>query len=321
MSSKKDKIYTVKINTSNEGLRLDKFLGETDFIGSRSQALKLITDKKVLLKNKALKASHKLKLGEVLKISVPPTEKQNLSSYDIDIDIVYEDKDILVVNKAAGLVVHPAPGHSSDTLVNALFFRKKLSSGSSQLRPGVVHRLDKDTSGLLILSKNKKAEQNLIEQFKNKSVTRNYWALSLETPRPIEGTVQSYLCRHPISRKKFISIKDYKPGSKKAITHYKVLKQHNNGITLIECQLETGRTHQIRVHLNSLNCPVLGDSFYSKKKPKSKNLQKMIEESSRIALHAYKLKFQHPRLKKNMVFQIDWPKDLKPLLKNLNFIS
>lgn len=316
------KIYKITIDIKDEGLRLDQFLATTAEIKTRSQALKIIQKNGVLSGKTSLKPSHKLKAGEILTIHLPDVISKKLEIYDIAINVVYEDEDILVVNKPAGLVVHPAPGHPSDTLVNALFTHTKLSPGSNSLRPGIVHRLDKDSSGLLVLAKNKEAETSLIEQFKQKSVRRIYWALSLKTPPALETTLESYIKRHPRLRQKFISIKNYQAGSKKAVTHYKVVKTHGNGISWLECRLETGRTHQIRVHLKSIACPIVGDFFYDEQQNvKSKSLKSKVDFLGRIALHARALSFQHPATNQRMDFECDWPEDLKEMLIELNFIK
>ncbi len=318
MQKDKNIVYQIKVLLKDKGLRLDQFLGAKDFIKNRSQALKLILEDRVLLKNQILKSSYKLKEGDILKVTVPLESKEEVTAYNIPLEIVYEDEDILVINKPTGLVVHPAPGHKSDTLVNALFHHKKLLLRKESSRPGVVHRLDKDVSGLLVLARTAKAEESLIHQFKNRTVQRIYWALSVKTPSPLHGTVNSYLCRHPIFRKKFISVTEYKKGCKEAITHYKTIKSHNNGVTWLECKLSTGRTHQIRVHLSSLSCFLLGDDLYGKKL-RTKALQNLCKDLKGVALHAQSLSFIHPTSKKSMTFNCPWRLDLKDLVKRLDF--
>ncbi len=318
MKKNKNTIHQITVQSKDKGLRLDQFLGATNFVKNRSQALKLILENRVSLKNQNLKASYKLNEGDTLKVIIPFESKDKIVAYDIPLEVLYEDKDILVLNKPAGLVVHPAPGHKSDTLVNALFHHKKLLLGVKSSRPGVVHRLDKDTSGLLVLARTIKAEENLIDQFKNRKVKRIYWALSVQAPRSLDGTIKSYLCRHSIFRKKFVSVKVYKKGCKEAITHYKTIKTHKNGVAWLECQLDTGRTHQIRVHMSSLSCPVLGDKVYGKRL-KTKSLQNLCKNLKGIALHAHSLSFTHPLSGKTMNFTCPWPPDLEDLIKKLNF--
>ena len=301
MTKDQDIVHQITVPLEAEGLRLDQFFGTTDFVKNRSQGLKIILENRVTLNNQVLKASYKLSSGEILKIAIPCESENKIKGYNIPLEIVYEDDDILVINKPATLVVHPAPGHESDTLVNALFYHKKLLLGGESSRPGIVHRLDKDSSGLLVLARTIKAEEHLINQFKSRKVVRIYWALSVKPPQPLSGTIKSYVRRHPIFRKKFISISGYKKGAKEAITHYKTIKNYKNGITWVECKLETGRTHQIRLHMASLSSFLLGDKVYGKKL-KSKSLQSLCEGLKGIALHAQSLSFIHPTSEKNDEF-------------------
>ena len=321
----KEVCYEITVPKEQENLRLDQFLAAQDIFKNRSQALKSIKQKKVLLKGKPLKPSWQLKEGDVLKIYLPENpKKETLSPYNFPIPCVYEDEDVLVVDKPAGLVTHPAPGHESDTLVNALFQKKKLSPGSDIFRPGLVHRLDKDTSGLLVLAKNKPSEENLIQQFKNRTIQRIYWGITLKAPKEHEGKIESYLTRHPKDRKRFISLSEMSTtGGKKAITNFRILKQHDSGLTWIEYSLETGRTHQIRIHSSSLHCPFVGDKIYGRSRWKNlsgKQLQNLCKSLDRVALHAHSLCFIHPRTEKKLSFTSPWPADLLPLLKHLHFI-
>ncbi|MCY4321600.1 MAG: RluA family pseudouridine synthase [Bdellovibrionaceae bacterium] len=303
--------------------RLDVFLVKKHLVSSRSSSLKLISRPAVFLKGKALKSSYRLKTGDLLKIILPPIQDvldSKLIPYDHPLEIIFEDEEILVVNKPAGLVVHPAPGHKDKTLVNILFSKKKLSSGSHKLRPGIVHRLDKEVSGLMILSKTKNSEKNLIQQFKKHEIERKYWAITLYAPSVYQGKIETWIKRDSIHRKKFVSLKRFQSGSKKAISYYKVLKQHRSGISWLECQLKTGRTHQVRVHLSSIGCPILGDFTYGRQKLsfiKDKLLKKELQNLKRIALHAQSLKFKHPQSKKILSFKSPWPKELRFLLENL----
>ncbi|MCZ0932126.1 MAG: RluA family pseudouridine synthase [Oligoflexia bacterium] len=317
----------VLITEEFKNLRLDVFLTKNDFASSRAKALRLISSQAVFLKGKALKASYRLRSGDLLKVFLSPDDshqKDILSPYDYPLEIVFEDEEILVVNKPAGLVVHPAPGHKDKTLVNILSSKKKLSPGSQNLRPGVVHRLDKGASGLLILAKTKRSEQDLIQQFKRQEIQRKYWAIALRAPAPYEDQIETWIGRHPVLRKKFIALKEFRAGSKKAVTFYQLIKQHSSGISWIHCQLKTGRTHQIRVHLSSIGCPLLGDSLYGQKKLsfiKDQGLKKEIQDLDRIALHAYFLQFIHPQSKKTLFFEIPWPEELYFLLKKLKFLD
>ncbi|MCY4512668.1 MAG: RluA family pseudouridine synthase [Bdellovibrionales bacterium] len=317
--------YKITVPKEQGNFRLDQFLGEQGLFKNRSQALKAIKQNKVLLKEKPLKPSFQLKGGDVLTIYLPAKlPEENLTSYDFPVPCLHEDEDILVVNKPAGLVTHPAPGHKSDTLINALFQKKNLSPGSHPLRPGLVHRLDKDTSGLLVLAKNKFSEENLIGQFKTRTIERIYWGITLKPFHQSKGKIESYLTRHPKNRKRFISLPAASASDgKKAITNYRILKQHDSGLTWMEYSLETGRTHQIRVHSVFLNCPLVGDNIYGRAKWKnlhSKKLQNLCKTLNRVALHAHTLRFHHPRTGKPLSFTSPWPNDLLPLLKHLNFM-
>ena len=240
--------------------------------------------------------------------------------------IVFEDEHILVVDKPAGLTVHPGPGHSKDTLVNMLIQQKKqLSSGTKEDRPGIVHRLDKDVSGLMVLSKTEEAQTALIQSFKEKTITRKYKALAAGAIKQEQGKIESFIGRHPKDRKKFYSFKEERTGSKKAVTFYKLIKSFQEKIHLLECQLQTGRTHQIRVHLFSQGWLVLGDPIYCFKKKKSQTLlyppeiRPIVKTLSRLALYSAHLKLPHPINKKPLEFTLDWPKDLQTLIRLLKF--
>ena len=323
MKENKNKKKTLFVSPSLAGSRLDQFLTKSQLVKTRSQALKLISEKQVFLNGSHSKASCRLRSGDLLELILPSREPEGLSKYNLSLDIPYEDEEILIVNKPAGLVVHPAPGHKKETLVNILFHQKKLSPGSHPLRPGIVHRLDKDTSGLLVLAKSKISQDHLIKQFKGHHVKREYWAISLRTPSPFKATVETWISRHPVHRKKFISLKEFKPGAKKAITSYELLKQNKNGLSWLRCRLKTGRTHQIRIHLASLFCPLAGDELYGGKKKLSfladPFLKEQLKNLNRIALHAHSLGFQHPLSGKWLTYKSPWPEDLKAFLKKLDF--
>ncbi len=318
-----ERIKTILIKKDVEGFRLDQFLASHAFIETRSQALKLISGKRVLLNGVCPKASYRLRPGDRLRITLPSQKPLALKPYDRSLNILYEDEEILVIDKPAGLVVHPAPGHETATLVNILFHQKKLSSGSHPLRPGVVHRLDKDTSGLLVLTKNDFSQEFMIEQFKKQNIKREYWAISLHPPSPIKDTIKTWIIRHPVHRQKFISLREFKKGSKTAITDYNSFRQHKSGLSWVKCRLGTGRTHQIRVHLSSISCPVVGDELYGGKKKlafiKDSLLKEKIKKLNRVALHAHSLSFYHPRSAKKMSFKSYWPPDLKNFLERLDF--
>ena len=314
------------IKKEQSQLRADLFLIQKKLVLSRSDASKLFHNQKVCLNQKAIKASYRLKEGELLSVCLSLKKPTNsLTPYSFPLNILFEDKDLLILNKPAGLVVHPGAGHKDKTLVNVLLAHKKeLSSGSSPLRPGIVHRLDKDSSGLLVLAKNNPTEKALISALKKHEIQRDYHALVLSTPRPLEGKIENWLKRDSIHRKKFSSSKSFSAGAKKAVTFYRVLKEHESGLAWIHCRLETGRTHQIRVHLSSLRSPILGDCLYKTKKLsliKDKNIKEEIKNLNRIALHAFQLKLIHPSSKKQLSFKAPWPEDLSRLLKKLDWES
>jgi len=305
-------------------MRADLFLMKKEVLNSRAKLSKLFLNQKVKVNNSIIKASYRLKEGDRLSLKKESQQKEQvLTPHKAALNIVFEDEAFMVLNKPAGLVVHPGAGNKDKTLVNILLaHQKQLSPGSSPLRPGIVHRLDKDTSGLLLIAKSKASEEHFVSSFKSHKIEREYYAITLKPPRPLEGEIASWLKRHPIHRKKFHSIKSFQTGSKKAHTFYKTLKQDKSGLTWLQCQLKTGRTHQIRVHLSSLSSPLLGDKVYGRNKISfagNKALKKEISQLNRIVLHAFKLKLTHPHSKKKLVFKTSWPDDLKPLLKNLGW--
>lgn len=325
--SSSDKIHWhAKASDSNQ--RIDKVLSSHPEIKSRNKASQLIENGLVTVNGKRVKASLKLNENDYVEVQLPKKPQSNhLVGYEVELDIIHEDEDLLVINKPSGLVVHPSAGHQSDSLVNALIHKGiPLSLGFNEDRPGIVHRIDKDTSGLIVVAKNNEAHRALSEQFQQKSVHRVYWCLVHGKLKNTEQTITSYLIRHPRDRKKFASEKlraDLAPKGKKAITHIRVQEYSSSGVSLVHCQLETGRTHQIRIHLSESGHPILNDPIYSSsgrlKSFKSVALRKAVEETSRLALHAAELGFLHPTSNKNMVFKSSWPTDLKSLAQKLGF--
>ncbi|KZL94188.1 RluA family pseudouridine synthase [Clostridium magnum] len=278
-----------------KNLRLDVFLSRYFEDKSRSYLQNLIEEGNVKVNEKLKKSNYKLKSGEKVSILIPEPVGLNVEPEDIPLDIVYEDNDVIVVNKSQGMVVHPAAGIYNGTLVNALLSHcKDLSGINGVARPGIVHRIDKDTSGVLVIAKNDNAHNKLAEQFKDHSMTRSYLALVEGVLKKDEGTIDAPLGRHPIERIKIAVIKD----GRRAVTHYKVLERFNNN-TLVECVLETGRTHQIRVHMSHIGHPLVGDPVYGHKKQRF-NLKGQM-------LHAKKLGFIHPSTGGYMEFQSDLP--------------
>lgn len=288
----------------NPGLRIDKYLSEQMTSYSRSHIQKLLKDQCVQVNNLPVKVNYKLRTGDQIKVYLPEPETLNVEPENIPLDILYEDQDLLVVNKPKGMVVHPAAGHYSGTLVNALMYHCKdqLSGINGILRPGIVHRIDMDTTGTLVVCKNDISHQSLAEQLKEHSITRRYRAI-VHGRLKEDGTVNAPIGRHPTDRKKMsIHAKNGKP----AITHYRILKQYKE-YTYIECQLETGRTHQIRVHMASIGHPLLGDQIYGPSKVPYKNLQGQ-------TLHAMILGFLHPTTQKYMEFEAPLPEYFQHLL-------
>lgn len=311
------------------GLRLDKALALRPEIETRSRAAHLIEEGLVIVNGRIAKASLPLKAGDEISIQLPEPEPTELVPYDLPLDILFEDDHLIVVNKPSGLVVHPAAGHMQDTLVNALIHHTKdLSMKFGEQRPGIVHRLDKETSGILVVAKNDKAHELLTKQFKDRTIHRIYFAVCIGIPKPGKGTTQSYLARHPVDRKRYASVlgEDRKIQTEKspepsvgkwAVTHYETLNSHG-GLSYCKLKLETGRTHQIRVHLSEKGTPIAGDDLYgADKKIKniaSKKIQADLKSLNRFLLHAAELGFTHPVTGKDLFFAQDWPADIKPLI-------
>ena len=301
-------IINLYIEEHGVGERIDKFLSDMLSSYSRSHIQKLINDNLVLVNNKNIKSNYKLSKGDNLTVYIPfPTEYEILPE-NIPLDIVYEDDDVILINKPKGMVVHPAAGHYSGTLVNALMHHCKdnLSGINGVLRPGIVHRIDMDTTGIIVACKNDAAHNSLSEQLKVHSITRYYYAICHNAFKEESGTVNAPLGRHPQDRKKMAI--NHKNG-KEAITHYEVI-QNFSKYAFIRCKLETGRTHQIRVHMASIGHPLLGDNVYCSAKAPF-NLQGQ-------TLHAGVLGFVHPTTGKYMEFEAKLPDYFKELLKKMH---
>ncbi len=306
------------VDKEHAGKRLDQFLSEVADI-SRSQAKELIEEGLVLVDGKeSKKPSQKVKEGQRVEFEIPEPEPLELQPENIPLDVVYEDRDVIVINKPAGLVVHPAPGHYSGTLVNALLYHcKDLEGINGTLRPGIVHRLDKDTAGLLVVAKNDLAQRSLVEQFKKRSVGRLYRALLLGIPEKEKDRIVLPIGRDRFDRKKF-SPNTTSP--KEAITNYWITEKFPQfNVSEVECKLETGRTHQIRVHMSSLGHPLLGDRTYGYKpsRIKDEKLRKLVDEMGMHALCAYYLSFDHPRTGKRMEFRVELPPGYRKVLSYL----
>ncbi len=289
------------------GLRLDQFLAGQEPCPSRSQAQRLIDRDLVLVNGKPARSSHRLQPGDLIEITVLPPEEVALVAEPIPLDIVYEDADLLVVNKPAGLVVHPAVGHARGTLVNALLAHcPELPGIGGYLRPGIVHRLDKDTSGLLLVSKSDLAHRGLAAQLKDRRIKRRYLALVHGEVRFEQGCIDAPLGRDPRNRKKMAVV----AGGRQARTHYRI-RERLHGYTLLDVELETGRTHQIRVHLAFIGHPVAGDPVYGHRPPRQapgprKNGHPALNLPGQ-ALHAYRIAFAHPRTGEPLAFEAPLP--------------
>lgn len=298
------KLYT--INKELAGNRIDKVLPTLDENLTRVMAQKLIEQENVKVNGKSVKTSYKLNENDKVEVEIPEVKEISIKAQDIPVEVLYEDNDIIVVNKPKGLVVHPANGNPDGTLVNALMkiCKGTLSGIGGEIRPGIVHRLDKDTSGVLIVAKNDKAHLALCEQIKNREVKKTYLALTRGIIKENEATINMPIGRSTTDRKKMAVVKT----GKEAITHFKVLERFKEN-TLLEINLETGRTHQIRVHLSQIGYPIVGDMVYSNGKNKFGVQGQM--------LHAWKIKFMHPITGKEMEIEAPLPPYFEDVLEKL----
>ena len=297
--------YIVKKEDENK--RIDKLISEKYDNISRVTIQRMINEGNLLVNNNKIKSSYKVNIGDTIEFSLDEPEELNIKAQDIPLNVIYEDNDIIVINKEKGMVVHPGNGRTEGTLVNALMSRCKesLSGIGGKIRPGIVHRLDKDTSGIIIVAKNDKAHINLSEQIKNRKVNKYYVALVRGNVTENNATINMPIARSSKDRKKMaVSEK-----GKEAITHFKVLKRYN-GYTLLEVKIDTGRTHQIRVHLSEIGYPVVGDEVYSNGKNKF--------GVKGQCLHAKRIEFIHPVTNKKMVLEAELPVYFKNILKELD---
>ena len=323
------KIYNISVPLSSSGIRIDKFLQSQLNQLSRTRLQNLIQEGFIKLNNNTVyEVSKKIKSEDKIEVNFPSPKKTLIKPFKMRLNILFEDDDIIIINKAPGTVVHPGAGNYERTIVNGLLFKykNKLSTIGGVLRPGIVHRIDKDTSGVIVVAKNDNAHINLSKQFSDHSIKRSYEALVWGMLKPKNGKIEEKISRS-IKNRQLMSVR--KDKGKNAITNYKTLKIFQNlnlpKISLIECNLETGRTHQIRVHMNFKGNSILGDKSYGEKKKKFKkidlNIEKKINNFDRQALHAKSLGFIHPKTGKEIFFKAEKPMDFHILIKNLEKAS
>ena len=328
MSATEDSTQICAITPDQAGHRLDRALTALAQSLSRSRLQALIEDGAVTLEGKTIRdANHRVKGGEIYRLTIAATVSARPRGQDIPLTVIYEDKDLIVIDKPAGLVVHPAAGNPDGTLVNALIAHcgEELIGIGGEARPGIVHRLDKDTSGLLVAAKNERAMGSLAKQFANHTIERAYHALVWGAPRETKGMIEGQIGRSPFDRKRMAVLRG---GGKAARTGYRVMEKYGPAerplAALVECRLQTGRTHQIRVHLTHLGHPLIGDPQYGRARqpPRAKNPEEVVAFAlaagfDRQALHAFVLGFQHPTLHKTMRFESPWPPDFAGLVEAL----
>ena len=324
-----EKKINLIVKETEKNLRVDVFINKQENNISRTRIKNLILDKKLKLNDQIiLDPSKKTTSGDVLELTIPIPKKASLKPYKYKLDIVYEDKDLIVINTPAGIVIHPGAGNFDNTIVNALinYDKNSLSNIGDELRPGIVHRIDKNTSGLIVIAKNNSTHENLSIQFSKHTITRIYQLLIWGKIRPSSGKVETLISRSSKNRQ-MMEVSNIK--GKKAITNYKTVEVFENKktptLSLIECKLETGRTHQIRVHMNYLGNSIVGDDKYKKKFKRIKNVEPSLEKNlnslKRQFLHAKTLGFIHPKTNKKMVFNSILPQELEIILKILRNTS
>ena len=320
-----EKKINLIVKENDQNTRIDVFINNKERFISRTRIKNLILDGKLKLNNRIIKnPSKKVINGDVLELIIPEPKKTSLKPYRYNLNIVYEDDDLIVIDKPAGIVMHPGAGNFDKTIVNALMYydKKSLSTIGDELRPGIVHRIDKNTSGLIVIAKNNITHENLSVQFRKHTIKRIYQLLIWGKIRPSKGKIKTLISRSSKNRQ-MMEVSRIK--GKTAITNYKTIEIFENKnvptLSLIECKLETGRTHQIRVHMNFMGNSIVGDDKYKKKLKKIKNIDAILEEKilnlDRQFLHAKTLGFVHPKKNKEMIFNSILPKELKIILKML----
>ena len=324
-----EKNINLIVEDNENDLRVDVFINKREKLISRTRIKNLILKKKLQLNDQIINSpAKKVCTGDKLSLNIPEPQKASLKPYDYKLDIIYEDDDLLVINKPSGIIMHPGAGNYDKTIVNALmhYDKNSLSTIGDELRPGIVHRIDKNTSGLIVVAKNNETHENLSHQFSEHSITRVYQLLIWGKLRPSSGKVDTFITRSSKNRQ-LMEVSGSK--GKRAITNYKTIEVFENEktptLSLVECKLETGRTHQIRVHMNHLGNSIVGDDKYKKKYKKIKNidlkLEKLISKLDRQFLHAKTLGFIHPKTNEEMIFSSILPQELNILLKMLKNIN
>ena len=324
-----EKKINLIVGDEDKNLRVDVLINKKQNEISRTRVKSLILNKKLRLNNKTMEdPSKKVFLGDILELIIPAPKKASIKPYKYKLDIVYEDEDLIIINKPAGIVMHPGAGNFDNTIVNALmnYDKNSLSNIGDELRPGIVHRIDKNTSGLVVIAKNNQSHEHLSIQFSKHSITRIYQLLVWGKIRPSKGKIETLITRSSKNRQ-MMQVSNTK--GKKAITNYKTLEvfenKHTPTLSLLECKLETGRTHQIRVHMNYLGNSIVGDDKYKKKFKKIKNIDPILEKKlinlNRQFLHAKTIGFIHPKKNEEMTFSSILPQDLEIILKRLRNTS
>jgi 23S rRNA pseudouridine1911/1915/1917 synthase len=320
-----EKKINLIVKDDDKNLRVDVFINKNEIQISRTRIKNLILNKKLKFNNKILQdPSKKISIGDILELTIPEPRKASLKPFDYKLDIIYEDDDLIVLNKPAGIVMHPGAGNFDNTIVNALmnYDKNSLSNIGDELRPGIVHRIDKNTSGLVVIAKNNQTHEHLSIQFNKHSIIRVYELLIWGKIRPSKGKIETLITRSSKNRQ-MMEVSNTK--GKKAITNYKTIETFENKntptLSLLECKLETGRTHQIRVHMNYLGNSIVGDDKYKKKFKKIKNIEPLLEKNltnlNRQFLHAKTIGFIHPKKNEEMIFNSILPKELEIILKML----
>ncbi len=309
----------------SKNMRVDVFINKKEKNLSRTRIKNLILDQKLKLNNKVIcDPSKKISVGDNLELIIPEPKKASLKPYNYKLDIIFEDDDIIILNKPSGIVIHPGAGNFDNTIVNALMYYDKnsLSNIGDELRPGIVHRIDKNTSGLVVIAKNNQAHEHLSNQFSKHTITRIYQLMIWGKVRPSKGRVETLITRSSKNRQ---MMEVSRTKGKNAITNYKTIEIFENDniptLSLVDCKLETGRTHQIRVHMNHLGHSIVGDDKYKKKYKKIKNIDPLLEKKitnlNRQFLHAKTIGFIHPKKNKEMIFHSILPQELNTILEML----